>query len=92
MPESRRSPFPPLESPCRRRRLAESAVAAVDVCDCGVMQVHVGTLTLRLEPRAARELAATLDAALTRHAEGPELDPAASLSASLGSNKRRGLA
>src|SRR5688572_15399735 len=32
----------PLRQRCSQTRLAESSVAAVDVCECGVMQLHVG--------------------------------------------------
>jgi hypothetical protein len=60
---------PALTVSCRHTRLAESSVAAIDACSCGVLQLHLGAFTLRLAPCAALELLATLDAALTRHAE-----------------------
>jgi len=49
---------------CRRTRLAESSVAAVDVCDCGVTHLHLGAVTLRLAPCALEELLSTLEQAV----------------------------
>lgn len=48
-------------------RLAESSIAAVDLCGCGVMHLHIGALTLRLAPSAILELAETLGDAVVRH-------------------------
>ena len=62
------SHHPSVRNDCARERLAESGVAAVDLCGCGVMQVHVGALTFRMVPGAVRELAATLQHAVARHA------------------------
>ena len=42
----------PNPAPCARTRLAESEVAAVDLCDCGMMQLHLGPFSLRLTPDA----------------------------------------
>ena len=53
----------PLRQRCRQTRLAESSVAAVDVCDCGVMQLHLGAVTLRIAPCALAELLSTLEQA-----------------------------
>lgn len=53
---------------CRQTRLAESSVAAVDVCECGVMQLHLGAVTLRLAPSALTELHSTLEQALAERA------------------------
>lgn len=58
----------PLRQRCRQKRLAESSVAAVDVCDCGVMQLHVGAVTLRIAPCALDELRNTLERAVAEHA------------------------
>jgi hypothetical protein len=58
----------PRRQRCRQTRLAESSVAAVDVCDCGVMQVHVGAVTLRLAPCALDELLSTLERAVSERA------------------------
>ena len=58
----------PLRQRCRQTRLAESSVAAVDICDCGVMQVHVGAVTLRIAPCALAELLTTLEHAVTERA------------------------
>jgi hypothetical protein len=51
-------------STCKTTRLAESGCVAVDSCDCGMLQLHVGALTLRLAACAAHELLATLGEAL----------------------------
>jgi hypothetical protein len=53
---------------CSRTRLAQSSVASIDRCDCGIFQLHVGALTLRLEAGAARELLATLGEAVRAEA------------------------
>lgn len=49
-------------------RLAESSVASVDQCNCGVFKLNLGALTLRISPDAAAELASTLKTALHEHA------------------------
>ena len=56
---------------CARRRVAESSIAAVDECDCGMFQLHLGALTLRLTPPARAELRATLGRALATVEAGP---------------------
>ena len=59
---------------CRRTRLAQSSVASVDRCQCGILQLHVGALTMRFEVGAAHELLGTLRRALEAdaltHVEG----------------------
>lgn len=50
-------------------RLAESSIAAVDACECGMLQLHVGAMTLRLSPCAAAELLRTLSQAVAAHSE-----------------------
>jgi hypothetical protein len=55
-------------SSCQATRLAETSVAAVDVCSCGMLQLHLGALTLRFAPSAADELLETLRVAMARHA------------------------
>jgi hypothetical protein len=57
---------PQLAVSCQHTRLAESSVAAIDQCSCGMMQLHLGALTVRLAPCAALELLATLHDAMTR--------------------------
>lgn len=66
------------ESRCTLTRLAESSVATVDRCACGVIQLHLGALTLRFAPGAAFELLATLGDAMTRHAAHAAGSPNAS--------------
>jgi len=61
------SHYPPVRGECCRTRLAESSVAAVDVCSCGMMQLHIGALTMRLAPCAVSELLATLGEAVAEH-------------------------
>ncbi len=62
-------------APCARTRLAESEVAAVDLCDCGMMHLHLGPFSLRLTPDVLESVLDTLaDAVSTRvrraHATG----------------------
>jgi hypothetical protein len=47
-------------------RLAENDESAVDMCDCGTLQLHLGGLSLRLPPDVVVNLARTLTAALAR--------------------------
>ena len=47
-------------------RLAESDYAAVDMCHCGALQLHLGDLSLRLPPDLVLSLTRTLTAALAR--------------------------
>ena len=58
----------PRRQRCRQTRLAESSVAAVDVCDCGILQLHVGAVTLRIAPSALSELLSTLESAVAERA------------------------
>jgi hypothetical protein len=58
----------PAVADCRHTRLAESSVAAIDQCSCGMLQLHLGAFTVRLAPCAALELLATLNAAMSKHA------------------------
>jgi hypothetical protein len=60
--------FPVQRGECTRLRLAESGIAAVDLCSCGTLQVHIGALTLRLDEVALSELNATFSRALTENA------------------------
>lgn len=50
-------------------RLAQSSIAAIDVCECGMMQLHIGAMTLRLSPCAASALLRTLGEAVAAHSE-----------------------
>jgi hypothetical protein len=51
-------------SNCQRRRLAECGSFAVDECDCGAIHITIGYVTMRLDPRAYRELARAILEAL----------------------------
>ena len=62
---------PAVMADCRPTRLAESSVAAIDQCSCGMLQLHLGAFTVRLAPCAALELLATLNAALLEHGSLP---------------------
>lgn len=53
---------------CKRRRLAEGGVAAVDVCSCGTLQVHLGALSIRMDEGALTEMVTTLRRALWEYA------------------------
>jgi hypothetical protein len=52
---------------CERTRLAESSVAAIDVSECGMMQLHIGPITVRLAVCAACELLDTLSRAVDEY-------------------------
>jgi len=52
--------------PATNVRLAESDYAAVDMCHCGALQVHLGDLSLRLPPELVLSLTRTLTVALAR--------------------------
>jgi hypothetical protein len=45
-------------------RLAERGWVAVDLCRCGCLHVHIGTLTLRLSRESVSALMTTLGEAL----------------------------
>jgi len=64
-------------------RLAETPVAAVDACECGMLLLHIGAMTLRLAPCAASELLRTLEQAITAHSERFEAEHAPSEGVSL---------
>jgi len=53
---------------CKRRRLAEGGMAAVDVCSCRTLQVHLGALSIRMDEGALFELVTTLRRALWEYA------------------------
>jgi len=53
-------------SKCRRRRLAERQSFAVDECACGAVHLTIGYVTMRLDPCAYREMAATVTEALAQ--------------------------
>ena len=69
-------------------RLAEGPLAAVDACECGMLQVHLGAITLRMAPCALAELASTLRQALTEHARRFPADDAFLLALSSGRRDR----
>lgn len=75
---------------CQQTRLAESSVAVIDTCTCGVIALHLGALTLRFAPCAAFELLATLGAAMSRHAAHAAGSPDVGLT--LGGSVERGRA
>jgi hypothetical protein len=58
----------PEPTECPRTRLVRGSVAFVDACQCGMLQLHIGALTLRLAPEALFELADTLNRAAIAHA------------------------
>jgi hypothetical protein len=55
------------QTDCPRTRLAENGVGSVEVCRCGMWQVHIGALTLRLAPCAVSELLGLLGQAVAEH-------------------------
>ena len=54
------TPPRPNATACTRTRLAETDVAAVDACDCGLLHLHLGPFSLRLTPTSLQTLLATL--------------------------------
>ena len=56
----------PKRSDCHRHRLAERGSFSVDECDCGALHLTIGYVTLRLDPRAFREMARAILEALDR--------------------------
>lgn len=59
---------------CAVRPLVAGPLCRVDACGCGTLHVSVGIFTLRLKPRAARELAESLLAALEESLESQAED------------------
>jgi hypothetical protein len=48
-------------APCVTRTVARGEVARIDICDdCGVLMLHIGPVSLRIERDALRSLDATL--------------------------------
>jgi hypothetical protein len=45
---------------CERRKLAVCGSVKIEMCDCGVVHLTIGCLTLRFDPSAYRELANTV--------------------------------
>ena len=82
-------------------RLAEREALAVDLCVCGTFAVHMGALSLRLDPESVSSLIEVLRDALAKHdalaaragAEAAEAFPErGSLWASVPPRQRRGKA
>ncbi len=51
---------------CERRRLAECGTFKIEACDCGIVHLTIGCLTLRIEPSAYGELAFAIDESLRK--------------------------
>ena len=52
-------------SPCVTRTLVRGDVARIDVCDdCGVLVLHLGPVSLRVQRAALRSLGATVTEAM----------------------------
>jgi hypothetical protein len=56
-----------LDTNCPRTRLAEGDIGSVDVCACGMWQLHIGAVTLRFAPAAVSELLSLLGQAVAEH-------------------------
>jgi len=52
---------------CLRTRLAETAVATIDYCQCGHMHLSLGPFSLRLSAEALIGLKDTIHEAMTAH-------------------------
>lgn len=74
-----RDPYPRQEDHAASARLAEGNLATVDLCPCGVMHVHIGSMTLRLDPDGVGELLATLGQAAAAHTAWVQRERAVSL-------------
>jgi hypothetical protein len=48
-------------------RIAQGAFASVDLCDCGVLLVNIGAVTLRMDASAMSSLVSTLGEAVAEH-------------------------
>ena len=79
---------PPLQEDCPKTRLAHGALAAVDACACGMLQLHLGAITLRMAPSALAELESTLREALVEHAHRFPADDALAVGLSPGRRER----
>lgn len=81
MPNDEPSSYPTPSQRCAQTRLAEGSIAAVDMCRCGVLQLHFCAVTLRMDHATLSELLAVLGhavaeyAARSRRAEGDPSDP-----------------
>ena len=51
---------------CHRRTLAHRGVFQVDFCECGMIHVTCGAVTVRLMPQACEAFCATLAEAMQR--------------------------
>jgi len=49
-----------------RQSLAQRGPCRIEACECGVLHVTVGMITLRLQPTTARALADALEQALAQ--------------------------
>lgn len=59
----------------RRLRIAETEIAAIDACPCGVLQLHLGTFSIRFTVDGLTKVHQTLTQALERlGAAPPNLD------------------
>ena len=56
-----------MKSSCNRTDLASGGTFRVDRCTCGTVNLHIGALTLRLEPSAMVQLATVLGEAAESH-------------------------
>jgi hypothetical protein len=57
-------PQPTSLNGCHRTRLIDGPLASVDACECGMMHLNIGAITLRLAPCAVSELLSTLGRAV----------------------------
>ena len=79
---------PPEQADCPKTRLAQGSLVAVDACQCGMLQLHLGALTLRMAPCALAELAETLNRAVAAH--GRRFAPPNSEKVAFGVTRERG--
>lgn len=67
MNHSERSRYSADSRDCPRTRLAEAEIGSVEVCACGMWQLHIGAVTLRFAPAAVSELLGLLGQAVAEH-------------------------
>ena len=60
-----------MTSSCKKTPLSSHGSFTVERCSCGTIHLHIGALTLRIEPSALEQLAVTLGeaASINRHLE-----------------------
>jgi len=56
-------------APCTKTTLAKSGNVHVERCSCGLVSLHLGSMSLRLEKEVVEQLTSTLAIAMLRNRE-----------------------